>query len=194
MPEPEVIETKRPVTDGELVRGLAELGVREGAIVMAHASLSRLGCVVGGSETVVRALLHAVGPAGRICAQASAHFEGRLAERIRTWPGASRSANPDASVAAVGARAAWLTAGHGPDDAFGAATPYAKLYASGGQIVLLGAPLAAISMLHHAEAIAQAALGTGLGRRAAIGTAACHLFESVDLTDFARAWIQERFG
>jgi aminoglycoside 3-N-acetyltransferase len=187
MPETAAIETQLPVTRAELGRGLSALGVRRGAVVMVHASLSRLGWVVGGTETVVRALLEAVGPDGTVCAQVSwedstfgldawpqrwraayeahapafdpalseaAHFEGRLAERIRTWPGAHRSANPDASVAAIGARAAELTAGHGPDDAFGPGTPYARLVAWSGQVLLLGAPLHTISLLHHSEALA----------------------------------------
>jgi aminoglycoside 3-N-acetyltransferase len=87
---------------------------------------------------------------------AAAPYEGRLAERIRTWPGARRSDNPATGIAAVGARAAELTAGHRLDDGFGAGTPYARLVAGDGQVVLLGAPLRSISLLHHAEAIAVA--------------------------------------
>ena len=34
---------------------------------------------------------------------------GRIPERVRTWPGALRSVHPEASVVAVGPRAAWLT-------------------------------------------------------------------------------------
>lgn len=187
MPDEAVLNKSVPLTRNELERGIRALGVRDGAVVMVHASLSRLGWVVGGSETVMWALLAAVGPNGTICAQTSwedspfglddwpsrwrrayeseapafdpavseaAHFEGRLAERIRTWPGALRSANPDASVAALGARARELTAGHGCDDAFGPQTPYARLVALGGQVLLLGAPLHTISLLHHAEALA----------------------------------------
>jgi aminoglycoside 3-N-acetyltransferase len=279
VPDEAVLNKSFPLTRGELERGIRELGVRDGAAVIVHASLSRLGWVVGGSETVVRALLAAVGPSGTICAQTSwedsplgldgwpshwrrayeseappfdpdvseaAHFEGRLAERIRTWPGACRSGNPDASVAAVGARARELTADHSCDDAFGPGTPYARLVALRGQVLLLGAPLHTISLLHHAEAlaavpakrrvayrvplrvnggvrwrrchdidvrdgpfpyarhvpagqepleeIARAALAAGLGDRLPIGRAACHRFEADDLTDFARAWIEDRFA
>jgi aminoglycoside 3-N-acetyltransferase len=87
---------------------------------------------------------------------AAAPYEGRLAERIRTWPGARRSASPGTGIAAIGACAAELTASHRLDDSFGAGTPYARLVAAGAQIVLLGAPLRTISLLHHAEAIARA--------------------------------------
>src|SRR5206468_1776336 len=110
--------------------------------LMVHTSMRKLGWVIGGSESVVRALLEAVGPDGTVMAYASwedhvfgeeswpepyreayraarpvfdvatgaARREyGRVPERVRTWPGARRSAHPDASVVAVGARAEWLT-------------------------------------------------------------------------------------
>ena len=89
---------------------------------------------------------------------AAAPYEGRIAERIRTWPGACRSANPATGIAAVGAGAAALCAGHRLDDGFGAGTPYAAVAApgAGGAVLLLGAPLHTISLLHHAEAVARA--------------------------------------
>ena len=169
-----------PVTRDELAADLRALGVRAGAIVMAHTSMRSLGRVVGGSRTVIEALLDAVGPEGTICAQvsweapdewerehgdafppfdpartAAAPYEGRIPERLRTWPGACRSANPATGIAAVGRDAAPLTAGHRLDDGFGAGTPYARLVAARGQVVLLGAPLHTISLLHHAEALAR---------------------------------------
>jgi aminoglycoside 3-N-acetyltransferase len=188
MPRPELIATRTPVTRSRLIGDLERLGVRPG-IAMVHASLSSLGWVVGGSQTLVEALLARLGPDGTLCAQASwedipfghagwppgwrdayeaelppfdplvsaaAPYEGRLAERIRTWPGASRSANPATGLAAVGARAGELTADHRLDDGFGRGTPYERIASWDGQVVLLGAPLRAISLLHHAEAIAAA--------------------------------------
>jgi aminoglycoside 3-N-acetyltransferase len=87
---------------------------------------------------------------------AAAPYEGRLSERLRTWPGAHRSANPATGIVAIGAGAADLTAEHRLDDGFGHGTPYARLVAADAQILLLGAPLRTISLLHHAEAIAAA--------------------------------------
>ena len=80
---------------------------------------------------------------------------GRVTERIRTWPGAARSFHPEASVVAVGARAAWLTADHPQDDGYGPRSPFARLAEAGGQVLMLGAPLDTITLLHHAEAIAR---------------------------------------
>lgn len=78
-----------------------------------------------------------------------------LTEYLRTWPGARRSDHPEASVAAVGSRAGWITADHPLQYAYGPGTPLAKLCEVGGQVLLLGSPLSAITLLHHAEHLAQ---------------------------------------
>ncbi|MFL5824964.1 MAG: aminoglycoside N(3)-acetyltransferase, partial [Thermoleophilaceae bacterium] len=79
----------------------------------------------------------------------------RIPERVRTWPGAERSNHPEASVVAVGARAKWLTADHPQDEAYGEGSPFAKLVEANGRVLMLGAPLETITLLHHAEAIAR---------------------------------------
>jgi aminoglycoside 3-N-acetyltransferase len=155
---------------------------------MVHTRMSALGWVVGGSETVVRALLEALGPDGTLMAYASwaehvyrpsdwpvdrrkAYVAeppvfhpatgavdpeyGRIPERVRTWPGALRSPHPEAGVVAVGARAPWLVERHPPDDGYGADSPFARLVQDGGQVLMLGAPLDTVTLLHHAEAIAR---------------------------------------
>jgi aminoglycoside 3-N-acetyltransferase len=80
---------------------------------------------------------------------------GRIPERVRTWPGAERSAHPDASIVAVGARARELTSDHPHHDAYGPGSPLARLVATGGQVLMLGAPLETLTVLHHAETIAR---------------------------------------
>jgi aminoglycoside 3-N-acetyltransferase len=175
------------VTQSRLVSDLRLLGLQAGGVVMVHTRMSAIGWVVGGSETVVRALLDVLGPEGTLTAYASweehayrleerppeqrdAYLEeppvfdletseavrehGRIPERVRTWPGAKRSAHPEASVVAVGARARWITDPHPEDDAYGGDSPFARLVEAGGQVLLLGAPLETITLLHHAEAIA----------------------------------------
>ncbi|HEY8467851.1 MAG TPA: aminoglycoside 3-N-acetyltransferase [Solirubrobacterales bacterium] len=168
---------------------------------------------------------------------------GRVPERIRTWPGAVRSAHPEASVAALGARAEWIAHPHA--DGYGPESPFARLVEAEGQVLMLGAPLDTITLLHHAEAIARArgrreltytvwvregdrvaertitdidtrdgaydyaslkldvdefeaiardALAAGIGTRGKVGEATCHLFEARALTEFAVAWLEERFG
>jgi aminoglycoside 3-N-acetyltransferase len=175
------------VTRSRLVADLRRLGVRAGGVTMVHTRMSAIGWVVGGSETVVRALLDVLGPEGTLMAYASwaehvyhvtdwpaEHRDaylaeppvfdpatgevdrdyGRIPERVRTWPGAERSAHPEAGVAAVGARAKWLTDAHPEEDSYGSGSPFARLVEAGGQVLMLGAPLETVTLLHHAEAIA----------------------------------------
>jgi aminoglycoside 3-N-acetyltransferase len=82
-------------------------------------------------------------------------FNGAIAELVRTRPGAMRSANPGASFAAVGGRAGWFTAGHALDYGYGEQSPFAKLVQARGKVLMLGAPLDAMSLLHHAEHLAR---------------------------------------
>lgn len=58
--------TRVPATRQSLVADLRALGLETGDIVVVHSSLSALGWVVGGAQTVVEALLEAVGPTGTL--------------------------------------------------------------------------------------------------------------------------------
>ena len=84
----------------------------------------------------------------------AARGNGVLAEYLRTTPGARRSGNPGASVAALGARADWLTADHPLDYGYGPGTPLARLVEARGKVLMLGAPLDTMTLLHHAEHLA----------------------------------------
>jgi len=55
-----------PATAGSLAQDLARLGVQAGDVLMVHSSLSALGFVLGGAQTVCDALLGAVGPGGTV--------------------------------------------------------------------------------------------------------------------------------
>jgi aminoglycoside 3-N-acetyltransferase len=80
---------------------------------------------------------------------------GVLAEFIRTTPGARRSRNPGASMSALGAKAEWLTADHPLDYGYGEGSPLAKLVESHGKVLMVGAPLDTMTLLHHAEHLAK---------------------------------------
>ncbi|MBF6353478.1 aminoglycoside 3-N-acetyltransferase [Nocardia higoensis] len=84
------------------------------------------------------------------------HNNGRLPEALRRRPGAVRSRHPDAGFAALGPAAAALMADHPWNDPHGPASPLARLVARNGRVLLLGAPLDTMTLLHHAEALAQA--------------------------------------
>ena len=177
----------RPVTRSLLANDLRTLGVRLGSVVMVHTRMRALGWVIGGPDTVVLALLDAVGPHGTIMAYAgwdqdpyhlpewpsdvaaAAHAElpafdpavseanrehGRIPERIRTWPGAVRGSHPEASMVALGPRASWLVEPHPSDEPHAEGTPFTRLREADGDVLMLGAPLGTMTLLHHAEAMA----------------------------------------
>jgi aminoglycoside 3-N-acetyltransferase len=83
------------------------------------------------------------------------HEFGRIPERLRTWPGARASSAHVMRFVALGPRAEWVTADQSWDHPQGAGSPLAKLVEAGGQVLMLGAPLATLTILHHAEAMVE---------------------------------------
>jgi aminoglycoside 3-N-acetyltransferase len=76
---------------------------------------------------------------------------GRIAEKVRTTPGAIRSAHPQSSFAAVGPLARPLMKGHRIDCHLGEESPLGKLYAAQARVLLLGVGYSACTALHLAE-------------------------------------------
>jgi len=84
----------------------------------------------------------------------STRDNGVLPEFLRTTSGALRSAGHGASVTAIGARAEWLTADHPLDYGYGPGTPLSRLVEAGGKVLMIGAPWDTMTLLHHAEHLA----------------------------------------
>ncbi|MCK2240112.1 MULTISPECIES: aminoglycoside N(3)-acetyltransferase [unclassified Crossiella] len=76
---------------------------------------------------------------------------GAVAEAIRTCPGALRSGHPQASVAAVGARAADIVQHQPLSFALSADSPFGRLYDLDARILLIGVGHDRNSFLHHVE-------------------------------------------
>lgn len=85
----------------------------------------------------------------------AARQNGALPEFLRTTPGARRSGNPGASVAALGAKAEWLTRDHPLDYGYGPGSPLARLVEANGRVLMLGAPHDTMMLMHHAEHLAR---------------------------------------
>ena len=156
------------LTRDEIVRGLRDLGVSKGDVLMVHSSLSSLGRVEGGADTVIDALVEAVGPTGTVAMptlyipsissgevfdveQSPSHM-GTITEVFRTRPGTVRSVHPTHPIAASGARADELVADHAKaPTACGEGTPFSRLIEWGGKVLLLGVDQDRNTLLHTAE-------------------------------------------
>ncbi|MBC8166800.1 MAG: aminoglycoside 3-N-acetyltransferase [Bryobacteraceae bacterium] len=167
-----------PATRTSLNADLVRMGVVHDDVLMVHASVRSVGAVTGGVNVIVQSLLDAVGPAGTLVAYVdyepfyedgddvdipvfdkriahAARDHGVLHETIRTWPGALRSDHPDAGVVAIGTRAEWIVAEHPFQYGYGTGSPFERILQAHGRILMLGAPLDTITLLHYAEHQAQ---------------------------------------
>lgn len=156
------------LTRDDIVRGLRELGVREGDVLMVHSALSSIGRVNGAADAVIDALIEAVGPSGTVAMptlylpsiSSGEVFEvdrcpsqmGEITEVFRKRPGTVRSVHPTHPIAASGARAAELVADHAKaSTACGKGTPFNKLCDWGGKVLLIGVDQDRNTLLHTAE-------------------------------------------
>lgn len=152
---------------------LLNLGLRPGGVVLVHSSLSSLGHVSGGAETVIRALLQALSRQGTLLlpalsyehataahpffdAQLTPSNVGLIPETFRQRPGTLRSICPTHSVCGIGPQADELLGEHHLDDTpCGEHSPFRKLPQHNGQIIFLGCGMRPNTSMHSVEEIAQ---------------------------------------
>jgi aminoglycoside 3-N-acetyltransferase len=108
------------------------------------------GCFTGEEEALI---LEHCPPFDPTTARASRAF-GALAELFRTRPGVMCSPNPGARIAALGAKADWLTRDHPLNYGMGAGSPLEKLCENGGKVLLVGSDPDEVTLLHYAENLA----------------------------------------
>jgi aminoglycoside 3-N-acetyltransferase len=157
------------MTRVSLLLQLRQIGVQAGDPIMAHASMRAVG---GRAEGVVHAMLDALGSAGTLmvyvdfeptdevphfdlAASPAAQDHGVFAEVVRRWPGAVRSANPGASMVAIGSQAKHLCADHPLNYGYGPGSPLAKFVDLDGKVLLLASHFDHVTLLHYAEHIAR---------------------------------------
>lgn len=180
--KPEVGDKSILVTVDDVAAALRSVGVIEGDVVMFHSSLSSMGTVVGGANAVIDGFLKAVGPKGTVVVptlcnwkpeeqhlvfsrwnpKTSPSYVGLITETFRLRPDAVRSDHATHSVAAIGARAVELTAGHGSDGgrpgpfgerAFAKVSPWQKFYDWNVAYCFIGVTFRVCTMVHFVETL-----------------------------------------
>jgi aminoglycoside 3-N-acetyltransferase len=112
-------------------------------------SRDHLARIAGLTPEQVKAYRDAMPPFDR--ARTPAQGVGRIAEELRTSPGAVRSAHPQSSFAAIGPLARFLMSRHRLACHLGEDSPLGKLYSLGAWVLMLGVGYQACTALHLAE-------------------------------------------
>lgn len=152
-----------------LKEDLQRLGLKKGDAVLIHSSYKSMGGLCGGIQTLVEALLSVISDTGTLIAPTLTyrdvsvenpvfHYEntpscvGAVSEYIRTMDGAVRSIHPTHSCAALGAKQDWYIRGHELDRTpVGDNSPFYKLQADGGKVLMLGCGLKCNTSMHGVE-------------------------------------------
>ena len=158
------------LTKSDIICGLRELGVEPGMVIMVHSALAAFGSVEGGADTVIEALLEAVGPAGTLMMPAMGGapiFDveetrsnvGEITDRFWRRPDVTRSIHPTHSVAGHGPLVDQIIAGHlDQPSAIGPDSPWGRVaQMDNGFILFLGCDQDRNTLLHAAEDLANGA-------------------------------------
>ncbi len=150
-----------------LSQQLHNLGIQPGGVLLVHCAFSKIKPVQGGPSGLITALRDVLGMEGTLVMPSMTHDDdhpfdphttpctgmGVVAETFWKQPGVLRSDSPHA-FAAMGPRAAEITAPHPLDLPHGPDSPVGRVYELGGQVLLLGVGHDADTTIHLAEYLA----------------------------------------
>ena len=156
----------------KMAQELVALGIKSDDTIVMHSSLSSLGYVEGGADTVIDTVLsvlndgtllvpalsfasvNADSPVFRVDSTPSC--VGAISEAFRKREGVIRSMHPTHSICAIGKYAKELIAGHlDTDTPVGAKSPLALLPEYNGKILMLGCGLRPNTSMHGVEELAK---------------------------------------
>lgn len=167
-----VLDQQVAVTLDELKQALERLGVKPGQVLFVHSGADWLRSIDGGPMKVLEMLRQLVGSegtlampsfpfdgmaldfarAGRFDVQRSVSRMGLVTELFRRLPGVKRSLHPTHPVCAQGPQAEALVGEHHTDvRPFGPASPFGRLEALGGSVLMIGVNTAVLTHVHVAE-------------------------------------------
>ena len=164
-----LIQDSMSLTKNIILQGFRQLGIRSGDSFVMHSSLSSLGWVEGGAETVVEAMLESVSSGGTVFVptmtfgipfnpKVTVSRCGKITDVFRRRPDAIRSLSPTHSIAGIGPDAKRILDGHDRTLSFGPNgpdSPLGKLAMEGGSIMLLGVTHVNNTMIHIIQYLAE---------------------------------------
>jgi aminoglycoside N3'-acetyltransferase len=156
----------------QAVAQLRSLGVEAGGVLVVHTAFSNVAPLEGGPLGLISALRSVLGPAGTLVMPSMSDDDdhpfdprttpcldmGVVADTFWRLPGVLRSDSPHA-FAAIGPRAAEITAPHPLDVPHGLDSPIGRVYQLNGQVLLLGVGHDGNTTVHLAENLAEVRYG-----------------------------------
>lgn len=159
-----LFDQKEMVLKARLVSDLKALGLERGMDVIAHSSLSAIGHVIGGPDTVIDALLTVIGKKSTLMMPSFNHasatvynpmatptINGAIPDAFWRRPEAVRSLHPTHPVAAIGPGAETYCHGHLENGIWTPDSPIGRLIYGGGYVLSLGVDHNATTAYHVAE-------------------------------------------
>jgi len=160
----DALSTGNSIPLSTLAKQLEEMGIVKGDSLLVHASLRSMGFIEEGANTVLEALLKAVGESGNLLmpsspvvslqldyvkskpvfdSKATPSAMGAISENFRKLVGVKRSLHPTEPVCAFGSQADYLTEGHyNQITPYNANSPFYRLCELKGKILYVGVTLA----------------------------------------------------
>jgi len=165
--------TNHVVTQSHIIEQLKEIGLKSGEVVMLHSSLSKMGYVDGGAQTVIDSILKIIGNEGTLAMPAfpaigfnydylitnpvfnislTPSKMGIITEVFRNMKQVKRSLHPTDSVCALGKQADYLTKDHVNQlTPYNQNSPFYRLCELKAKIILIGVDLNSLTNFHTLE-------------------------------------------
>lgn len=141
--------------------------LRHGMKIMVHSSLSSIGFMEGGAQTVICVLMEIITNSGLIMMPAFTYgrepFDlystpartGKISEVFRQRGDVKRSLHPTHSLCAWGENACQMLSGHDVSEPFKEGTPLGRFSRQEGYVLLIGVTQTANSLIHMAQELAR---------------------------------------
>ncbi len=168
-----LLNSNNSVTQLQIIEQLRTIGIKDGDVVMLHSSLSKIGYVEGGADTVIKAFLEVLGDNGTLAMPSfpargfnydfllsNPVFDvrntpskmGIITEVFRKMKGVKRSNHPTDSVCSFGKYAEYLIKDHfNQITPYNSYSPFYKLSELKAKIILIGVDLNSLTNFHTLE-------------------------------------------